>query len=88
MKYGVLNPSNGETTIVASKEEALELFWSRLIEFAAPFFHNTVYVSIQENEDGTTTWFNDQNQEIAEILDPKKTYDIFAGYGINLDTKQ
>lgn len=67
-KYGVLLPENGETTIVESKEEAVKLFWERMIKFSLPFFHDTVYVTIQYNDDGLETWFNDQNTEIEKIL--------------------
>lgn len=67
-KYGVILPSSGETTIVSTKEEAINLFWERMVEFSFPYFHNTFYVSIDYNDDGTETWYNESEDEIDKIL--------------------
>jgi hypothetical protein len=49
MKYGVFNPLNGETTLLDSKEEAMQLFWIRMIQLTLPHFHNTPYMTIIKN---------------------------------------
>jgi thymidine phosphorylase len=68
LKYGVLDIKTGETTFVSSKEEAVEIFWKRMISFALPFFHNTPYVIIEEQTDGSSKWFNSNNEDIERIL--------------------
>lgn len=32
-----------------------------MIKISFPYFHETVYVTIQKNEDGTETWFNEND---------------------------
>lgn len=66
IKYGVLNPKTGETTIHDTKEEALMIFWTRMVDFAGPYFHNSSYTIVEQHDDGTETWSNDQNEEIQK----------------------
>ena len=66
-KYATYNV-NGENTLHDTKEEALQAFWSNVVAFAKSHFHNSAYMVIQQNEDGTETWFNDNNQEIDKPL--------------------
>lgn len=67
-KYGVIDLENGETTIIDTKEEAIKLFVERMINFSLPYFHNTPFISIEFNDDGTETWYNESEQEIDKIL--------------------
>ena len=72
IKYGVLNPKTGETTIHDTKEEALMIFWTRMVDFAKPHFHNSSYTIVEQHDDGTETWINDQNEEIQKPKTPQE----------------
>lgn len=67
-KYGVYDSELGITIVVDTEDEAVELFWKKMIKFSYPFFHNTSYVSIDYNDDGTEIWYNDNNNVIDKIL--------------------
>jgi hypothetical protein len=80
-KYAVYDAKNGENIMYNTKEEALDAFWVGVISFAKKHFHNTAYMTVQYNEDGTETWFNDSNieidrpktkEELAELLNLSK----------------
>jgi hypothetical protein len=62
--YAVFDCNTGEYTRVTTQEEALQLFWSRVVEVARTHFHGTAYVTIQQNDNGTETWINDAGHEI------------------------
>lgn len=59
--YGVYHPRTGAIHIVDTKEEALQLFTTFMIEFSREYFHNTMYLTIENNDDGTVTYLNDGN---------------------------
>lgn len=63
-KYAVFNPTTGENVLYDTKEEAIEVFWITVISIARSHLHNTSYMVVEQNEDGSETWFNDNNQEI------------------------
>jgi len=63
-KYAVYNPLTGENELYETKDEALVRFWSIVVEFARSYMHGTAYTVIEQHDDGTETWYNDQNQEI------------------------
>ena len=64
-KYAVYDPKTGENTIVEYREDAVKLFWQRMIELARPYFHDTAYMTIEVNEEtGAETWYNDAGQVI------------------------
>ena len=67
-KYAVYSAITGENIIYDTKEEALQAFWTNVVSFAKSHFHNTAYTIVQQNEDGSETWFNDQNQEIEKPM--------------------
>jgi hypothetical protein len=69
-KYGVFNNNTGEYTFVETKEEALQLFWSNIVEVARMHFHGTAYVKVTQNEDNTETWVNDCSEEIEKHKTP------------------
>ncbi len=77
MKYGVFNPLNGETTLLDSKEEAMQLFWIRMIQLTLPHFHNTPYMTIIKNEDGSETWKNINDQEIDKPLSYEELSNLY-----------
>lgn len=62
-KYGVLSPENGETTIVESKEEAVKLFWERMIRFFNPYFINVKVDEVSQLE----TYYNDKGELISPL---------------------
>jgi len=64
LKYAIYDAKNGENIIYDTKEEAIDAFWIHVISVAKKDFHNTAYMTVQLNEDGTETWFNDSNNEI------------------------
>ena len=74
-RYAVFDCTTGEYTRVATQDEALQLFWSRVVEVARTHFHGTAYVTVQQNEDGTETWINDAGHEIDR---PRTTEEIQA----------
>jgi|688.fasta_scaffold1952554_1 hypothetical protein len=59
--YGVYNPSTGVTHTTNTKEEALQLFTTFLIKIAKECFHNTMYITMENNDDGTITCYSDGN---------------------------
>ena len=68
--YAVFDCNTGEYTRVATQEEALQLFWSRVVEVARTHFHGTAYVTVIQNENGTETWLNDAGEEIDRPRTP------------------
>lgn len=60
-KYGIKIFGNDDIIKFDSKEECINFFWDEMIKFSFPYFHETVYVTIQKNEDGTETWFNEND---------------------------
>lgn len=77
MKYAVFNPITGETNIVTTKEEAMQLFWTRMLQFTLPHFHNTPYTIITENEDGSETWQNINGQEVDKPLTQEEMLNFY-----------
>jgi hypothetical protein len=78
IKYAVYDAITGENTLYDSKEQALEAFWAYVVALAKSHFNNSAYTVVEQYEDGTEKWFNDNNQEIeVEIFD--KTDYILAG---------
>jgi hypothetical protein len=75
-QYGVYHPTTGETIVVNTKEEAINVFYKSMIEFSKPFFHNTMYVTIQTNEDGSISYFNDGN-EVDQVLSSEELESLF-----------
>lgn len=60
IKYAVYDPVTGENTIIDNREDAVKLFWMRMIDFSRQYFHDTAYMTIEEDSDtGTQTWYND-----------------------------
>lgn len=77
IKFSVYNAQTGENTLYDTKEEALQAFWVNVINFAKSHFHNTAYMIVEQNDDGSETWSNDGNkiidnpkgsQEIEEMM--------------------
>lgn len=71
-KYGVFNNNTGEYTFVETKDEALQLFWTKVVEVALTHFHGTAYVEVTQNENGTETWVNDLAEEIKRPKTPEE----------------
>ena len=63
-KYAVYNATSGENILYDSRDEAIQAFWANVVNFAKSQFHDTAYTVVEQHEDGTETWYNDQNQEI------------------------
>lgn len=82
-KYAVYNPYSGEHTLFDTKDEALQDFWAIVISYAKSHMHNTAYMVVEQNEDGTETWFNDNNQEIERIRTPAEIAEIVANYQLD-----
>jgi len=74
IKYAVYNPTNGESILVDTEEHATELFWGYMIQMALPFFHNTPYMLVEQNEDGSEVWKNID----AEVIEKPKTFSEMA----------
>lgn len=54
-KYIVYNPGTGENTYVESEQAARELFLQNLVDFAAPYFHDTPYTIADIDDAGVET---------------------------------
>lgn len=67
-KYAVYNATSGENVLYDTKDEALQAFWTNVVAFAKSHFHDTAYMVVEQNENGTETWYNDQNQEIDKPM--------------------
>ena len=67
-KYVVYKPLTGENISYETKEDALQAFWKDVVGFALSYHHNTAYTVVEKNEDGSETWYNDNNQEIQKPL--------------------
>jgi hypothetical protein len=78
IKYAVYNATNGENVLYETKEEALQAFWVNVVKFAKSHFHNSAYMVVQQNEDGSETWFNDNNQEIDKPLSADEIEQILS----------
>lgn len=76
-KYAIYSAETGENVFFETKEEAIEAFWNFVIFIATNHFHNTAYMVVETNEDGTETWYNDNNQEIER---PKTAAEMLALY--------
>jgi hypothetical protein len=63
-KYAVYDPATGENTLVDSKEEAALLYWERMIELSKQYFHNTMWMTVEQNEDGSEVWKNENGEGI------------------------
>jgi hypothetical protein len=66
IKYAVYKPTTGENILYETKEEAIESFWLDVIKMAREACHNTAYMVVEQNEDGSETWYNDNNMEIEK----------------------
>jgi hypothetical protein len=64
IKYAVYDAVNGGNTLYNTKDEALLAFWSNVVNLAKTHFHNTAYAIVEQNDDGSEIWKNDNNQEI------------------------
>lgn len=76
-KYAVINPFNGQNVMYDTKEEALNAFWELVMYTVRTHFHNTPYVKIDINEDGSETWYNDNNQELIKPLTLEETIELY-----------
>lgn len=75
-KYGVLSHTNGGFTFFDSKEEAIEEFWKRMIAIGYEHMQHTCYVTVEKNEDGTETWYNESDKEIDKILSTEEQEEL------------
>ena len=69
-KYAVYFASTGENKLYETKELAIEAFWNQVIGIAKTHCHNTAYMVVEQNEDGSETWYNDNNEEITRPKSP------------------
>lgn len=69
-KYAVYNPTNGESILVDTEEQATELFWGFMIQLALPYFHNTPYMLVEQNEDSSEVWKNID----TDVIEKPKTF--------------
>lgn len=89
-KFGVYNANKGEYDFYDTQEKALEAFWVNVVATARSHYHNTAYTVISQNEDGSETWFNDNNQEIEKTKtaqEIKELIDKSRGKGLPLDKR-
>ena len=56
-KYIVYNPGTGENTYADTEQAARELFLQNLVDFAAPYFHDTPYTIADIDDEGVETTY-------------------------------
>jgi hypothetical protein len=78
-KYAIYDARNGENIIYDTKEEAIDAFWAHVISIAKKDFHNTAYMTVQQNEDGTEIWYNDNNNEIERPKTKEEIKELLKG---------
>lgn len=78
IKYGVYSAVTGENTVYDTKEEALQAFWVNVVSFAKSHFHNTAYTIIDQKDDGTEVWYNDNNEEIDKPMSKEEIETILS----------
>jgi hypothetical protein len=78
IKYGVYSAVTGENTVYNTKEQALQAFWVNVVSFAKSHFHNTSYTIIDQKEDGTEVWYNDNNEEIDKPMSKEEIEAILS----------
>ena len=67
-KYAVYNLINGENVLFDTKEEALQEFWKNVVAVAISHCHNTAYMVVEQNEDGSEIWRNDNEEVIRKPI--------------------
>lgn len=72
-KYAIYNAHTGENILFDTQDEALQEFWKNVVSFALTHFGGTAYMVVEKNEDGSETWFNDNNEQITK---PKSASEI------------
>lgn len=75
IKYATYNALTGENVFHDTKEAALQDFWTQVVNYARSHWHNTAYTVVEQREDGSEVWYNDNNQEIES---PKTAAEIEA----------
>jgi hypothetical protein len=58
LKYGVLNPNDGQYAYADTPEEAASILVDRLIDFFKHHAGGTLFAFIDVDENGAETWFN------------------------------
>lgn len=83
IKYAVYDPVTGENTIVDAKEDAIQLYWSRMIEVSKPFFHNTMWMTVEQYEDGSEIWKNENGTGIEKPKTFEEMNSIIESHFLN-----
>lgn len=66
-KYIIYNPLTGENSYADTEQTARELFLQTLIDFAAPYFHDTPYTIADIDDTGAETT-SSSGLTLADIL--------------------
>lgn len=77
-EYGIYNPKTGVVERVNNITDAQNLFVDKAMEFILDYFHNTPWVTVRVNDDGTETW-NAMNGEfvVSQEQNIKELKDLF-----------
>lgn len=67
-----LNHETGHYDYFPTKEEALEIFWKRVIDIAKKQFHGTPYVTVEFTSEGEEIWKNDCEEIIDKVPTPQE----------------
>jgi len=62
LKYGIINPADGQYTYADTPDEAANILSDRLIEFFKHYAGGTLLAFIDVDDNGAETWFNLQGQ--------------------------
>ena len=68
-QYAVYDVKTNRTNFYDTKEEATQAFWKNVVSFARTYYHNTAYMVVEKNDDGSQKWYNDR----MTVIDAPKT---------------
>jgi hypothetical protein len=68
-QYAVYDAKTNRTNFYDTKEEAVHAFWTNVVSFARTYYHNTAYMVVEKNDDGSQKWYNDR----MTVIDAPKT---------------
>lgn len=71
-KFAVFNPLEGEYTYVETEAEALDLFWTRMVDMTLAHFHGVPYSLVDVDDEGKEHWTTFQGEQIIRPIGLKE----------------
>lgn len=80
VKFVVYNPVSGMPSLYDTKDEALTAFWNIVVGYIYQYMGKTAYTRVEISEDGSETYFNDQEDEINFHMTVPQIEEMIAKY--------